>query len=101
MKTVESELLGNNFPYPQYFNGDKWNTVTQNSQNSIPSYLKGELPKMKFQKVKAKFQEMNRFMPPEITYFERMIKTSRNNRRRSTKKISSQDRKQGKSQQTV
>ena len=64
MKTVEGDLLGNSFPYPQYFDGSKWNTVTRNSRSSVPNYLKGELPNMKFQKVKAKFQQMNRFMPP-------------------------------------
>ena len=90
MKTVESDLLGNNFPFPQYFDGDKWNTVTQNKRNSIPSYLKSELPQMKFQKVKDKFQQMNKFVPPEITYFERIIGTSRSNRRKSTKGITSQ-----------
>lgn len=69
MRTVEGDLLGNSFPYPQHFDGEQWNTVTRNSRSSVPSYLKAELPNMKFLKVKAKFQQMNRFVPPEITYF--------------------------------
>lgn len=69
METVEEDLLANKFPCPQYYDGIKWNTVTFNSRKSVPEYLKAELPNMKYQKVKTKFQEMNRFMPPEITYF--------------------------------
>lgn len=56
-------------PFPQYFNGLKWNTLVVNSRKHIPSYLKESLPKRKFNQVKSKFQEMNRFVPPEIGYF--------------------------------
>jgi hypothetical protein len=85
METVEDDLLGNTFPYPQYYDGRSWNTITHNTRKSIPKYLKSELPNMKYLKVKAKFQEMNKFMPPEITYFEKMIAASSTARRRSAK----------------
>ena len=77
---MEDDLLSNKFPYPKHYNGSSWNTITTNTRKSIPSYLKATLPSMKYQKVKEKFQEMNKFCPPEITYFEKMIKSSRNSR---------------------
>jgi signal recognition particle GTPase len=49
----------------------------------VPEYLKSALPSMKYEKVKAKFKEMNKFCPPEITYFEKMIATTRSSNRKS------------------
>jgi hypothetical protein len=100
-KTVEGDLLGNTFPYPDHFDGEKWNTITRNTRSCIPSYLKEELPSMRFQKVKAKFQQMNRFMPPEITYFEKMISSSRKSSRRPSKSAHQQQTRRGKSQQQI
>lgn len=82
---MEDDLLSNKFPYPKHYNGSSWNTITTNTRKSIPSYLKATLPNMKYQKVKEKFQEMNKFCPPEITYFEKMIKSSRSGRKRSVR----------------
>jgi hypothetical protein len=56
MEMVENELLSNRLPYPQYYDGSSWNTITDNTRKSVPSYLKSELPSMKYEKVKAKFQ---------------------------------------------
>lgn len=56
METVEDSLLANKLPLPQHFDGQNWNTVTSNTRRSIPSYLKGELPSMKCQRVIAKFR---------------------------------------------
>lgn len=81
METLEDDLLTNRFPYPQYYDGRSWNTIIYKSRKSVPDYLQSTLPNMRFQKVKEKFQEMNKFSPPEITYFEKMIKTSRAPRR--------------------
>lgn len=82
---MEDDLLSNKFPYPKHYDGSSWNTITTNTRKSIPSYLKATLPSMKYQKVKEKFQEMNKFCPPEITYFEKMIKSSRGGRKRSVR----------------
>lgn len=40
---------------------------------------------MKFQKIKEKFQQMDKFSPPEITYFEKMIKPDKKLQRNSIK----------------
>lgn len=100
-KSVEGDLLGNTFPYPQHFDGQQWNTITRNTRSCIPSYLKEELPNLRFEKVKAKFQQMNRFMPPEITYFEKMINSSRNCKRKPSTSSRQQQTRRGKSQQQI
>lgn len=82
---MEDDLLSNKFPYPKHYNGNSWNTITTNTRKSIPSYLQSTLPNMKYQKVKEKFQEMNKFCPPEITYFEKMINSSKSGRKRSVR----------------
>ena len=67
--TLEDELLSNNLPYPQNFDGRMWNTIGASSRGHIPKYLQEEFPPSKFNKIRTKFQEMNRFCPPEIGYF--------------------------------
>jgi len=44
---------------------------------------------MKFQRVKEKFHQMNKFGIPEITYFERMIKPQRKSIKSYKKNFSS------------
>ena len=54
--TLEDELLSNAIPYPEYYDGNRWNTLIVNSRRHIPQYLKEELPKKKFHRIKSKFQ---------------------------------------------
>ena len=66
--------MSNQLSYPSNFDGKKWKSTDSTRRKSLPSYLREDLPKKRFRSIKDKFQEMNMFSPPEITYFEGMIK---------------------------
>jgi hypothetical protein len=52
MASIEDDLISNKLPYPQYYDGEGWNTIVHTDRKSMPEYLKRELPSMKFRKIK-------------------------------------------------